>query len=115
MRAAIETFRLVGVAAGLAPDEALELESRVYDDAARALSIDPTLGENVSRRRTAKQLEPALGIAKSGESEPSYDPVEGFSHRLPVEWLTDLNLRLLQSTEIQTRSRTVSYRRSLFP
>ena len=44
-RAAINTLNLVGVGpTGLAPDEALELERKVYEDAERALLIDPTLG-----------------------------------------------------------------------
>jgi len=43
-RATLNTFNLVGVGYGLAPDEALELERRVYEDAERALAIDPTLG-----------------------------------------------------------------------
>jgi len=43
-RAAWNTTRLVGVGAGLAPAEALDLERSIYEDAQLALSIDPTLG-----------------------------------------------------------------------
>ena len=43
-RAANDTFRLVGVASGLAPSDALELERNILEDAEHALSIDPTLG-----------------------------------------------------------------------
>ena len=50
-------LRLVGIGIGLAPDEALELERSVYEDADRALSIDPpwdllTLRWRSSTRRT---------------------------------------------------------------
>lgn len=43
-RAAQDTFQLVGVGIGSAPDEAVELERRIFEDAERALSIDTTLG-----------------------------------------------------------------------
>jgi len=43
-RAAQDTFQLVGVGIGSAPDEAAELERSIFEDAERALSIDTTLG-----------------------------------------------------------------------
>ena len=43
-RAIFNTYGLRGVGLGLAPDEALELERSIHEDAERALSIDPTLG-----------------------------------------------------------------------
>ena len=42
-RAVLNTYDLVGAGFGLAPDEALELERSIYEDAERARSIDPTL------------------------------------------------------------------------
>ena len=43
-RAIINTYDLVGVGFGSAPDEVLELERSISEDAEHALSIDPTLG-----------------------------------------------------------------------
>ena len=43
-RAVSQTFELAGVGEGSTPDEALALERSIYEDAERALAIDPTLG-----------------------------------------------------------------------
>lgn len=43
-RAGQQTLQLAGVGLGSAPDDAVELESSIYEDAQRALSIDATLG-----------------------------------------------------------------------
>ncbi len=43
-RAANQTFELAGVGLGSAPDDALEIERSIYEDAQLALSIDATLG-----------------------------------------------------------------------
>ena len=43
-RAANNTFQLVGVGIGSGPNEVAELERNIFEDAERALSIDPTLG-----------------------------------------------------------------------